>query len=170
MQNDVLCTLGEEAGDVPGISLKVWTGRGSGEGLSLAAMGTVMGPRALTPEAVAAAAMHVSALEWPAIHVALGTASGALHVAKFDRGVGWGCEGPDRTGGPWGTVNLLGHRGRGALHHSVHAPGPDWRAAAVPPPAVGRQDPPKPTGSAQAGPRCTRCRAARFGPAAARRR
>lgn len=91
----MLCTVGEEGAGTPSLTLKIWNGR-EGSGAPMNPMvARLFANKSPPSDAVAAADIHVSALEWPNLHVAVALSSGALHISRFDKGEGAG------YGGSW---------------------------------------------------------------------
>lgn len=94
MQNDAIITLGEEeTSESPmSLSLKVWATSASAEGLSpvpahaALLFAGIKHPFLPGQKKVTAAGIHISALEWPSVHAAVGLSGGSLHVFKFDPG------------------------------------------------------------------------------------
>ncbi|KAL6781149.1 VPS11 [Auxenochlorella protothecoides x Auxenochlorella symbiontica] len=84
--HDVLCTVGEEGAGTPSLTLKIWNGREGSGAPTNPLVARLFANKSPPSDAVAAADIHVSALEWPNLHVAVALSSGALHISRFDKG------------------------------------------------------------------------------------
>lgn len=85
-QHGVLCTVGEEGAGTPSLTLKIWSGREGAGAPALPIVAKLFSTKSPPSDAIAAADIHASALEWPNLHVAVALSSGALHIYKFEKG------------------------------------------------------------------------------------